>query len=271
MPIPYTPVRFHTTADWKAGPDFEDGKKLFTAWVYAIKHDPTRSIYIGATRNPASAHRSWYQRLAGIDQFNQDLNVAFRAIFTHRRDFTFTLIEGVQGNDPYEEAQKRAAEYRNHIAKTQPREKLLNVETASMDAREFWMSRVPKEEFQKRFGTMMHGGAKRSPRAQKRWEQEEKMRAAKANFVKHVSAPGTNPLPTDMNDFFNNLVSQAMGQAPPTAPVPVPQEHGGMTHAHYDDGDSAHYDAEGYPLDMPLDMPLDPADPADADDPQEGT
>lgn len=110
--------------------------------AFAIRHEPTRSIYFGSSGDMAQAFYSWYQRLRGL-YTQPKLSLSFRAIYTRREDFVFVVLKTWERGTLANEAMNMAIENVNTLRLKRP-DKLLNMNN-SVAEKQFWMEQTPVE------------------------------------------------------------------------------------------------------------------------------
>jgi len=110
--------------------------------TYAIRHEPTRTIYFGSSANAAVAFYSWYQRLRGLNT-QPYLSPAFRAIYTKRDDFVFIVLKTWDRGVSAHAAAQTATDCINKLRGKRP-DKLLNMDGSTKET-EFWRALTPPE------------------------------------------------------------------------------------------------------------------------------
>jgi len=125
---------------WRGGP-------LQVQWdripvTYAVRHEPTRTIYFGSSGNAAVAFYSWYQRLRGLNT-QPRLSPALRAVYTKRDDFIFIVLKTWERGELAHEAAQLALDYIKKLRDMRP-DKLLNMDSTGKE-REFWLACTPPE------------------------------------------------------------------------------------------------------------------------------
>lgn len=110
--------------------------------TYAVRHEPTRTIYFGASANAAVAFYSWYQRLRGLNK-QPALSPAFRAVYTKRDDFVFIVLRTWDRGTLAHEAARLALEYIKNLRAKRP-DKLLNMDGTARE-NEFWRALTPPQ------------------------------------------------------------------------------------------------------------------------------
>lgn len=124
------------------------------AGIYAIEHKPTKSMYIGSSRNLQQIHQSWFYRLAHKDT-TPILNWAFLAVYTARPDFVFHVLATIPNDALFNQTALEMERKVKERITLKGKEFLLNCNNSS-ETREFWVSRVPVEERHAKFGKSAH-------------------------------------------------------------------------------------------------------------------
>lgn len=110
--------------------------------AYAVRHEPTRTIYFGASGNAAQAFYSWYQRLRGLNK-QPPLNPAFRAVYTKRDDFVFIVLKTWERGALANEAAQETLDCIRALRGKRP-DKLLNMDGTPKEVA-FWRALTPPE------------------------------------------------------------------------------------------------------------------------------
>lgn len=123
------------------------GGKLQTEWdripiTYAIRHEPTRTIYFGSSSSAAVAFYSWYQRLRGLNK-QPALSPAMRAVYTKRDDFVFIVLSTWERGALAHDAADLALDYIKKMRAKRP-DKLLNMDSTGKE-RDYWLRITPRE------------------------------------------------------------------------------------------------------------------------------
>ena len=120
---------------WRGGPmQVEwDGIPI----TYAVRHEPTRTIYFGSSGSAAVAFYSWYQRLRGINT-QPHLSPSLRAVYTKRNDFVFIVLRTWEKGTLAHDAADLALKHIKTLRSKRP-EKLLNMDSKGKE-REYWLA-----------------------------------------------------------------------------------------------------------------------------------
>ena len=113
--------------------------------VFAIRHEPTRSIYFGASHDAAEAFYAWYQRLRALNT-TPKLSPSFRAIYTKREDFNFMIVQEYEPGTHMMHVHAAAERMYKQVKLTR-RDKCLNMNRSREDT-DYWRTRIPTEKLE---------------------------------------------------------------------------------------------------------------------------
>jgi hypothetical protein len=110
--------------------------------IYALQHRDTGALYFGSGKNVDIAFCGWRSRLRHIGP-KSNLNWAFRALYRHRSDFDFLIIERVSTSVSPAEVNARVRSLIEKNAARRGPALDMNAPNSSLD---FWLSRLPEGE-----------------------------------------------------------------------------------------------------------------------------
>ena len=159
----------------------------FGTSVYHIIHAPTEALYFGATNHlPNKIFSHWRHRLRSIRHSN--LSIAFRAIYTHRRDFLFRL-HGITADHA---GARDAVNRQKHIWAQTGSHAVLNCTNMMRDRRR-WVSIIPRSELKDRLDRPRRGDEP----AKVKLDQSKRAVAERVQSTLASGRPATMHNPTD--------------------------------------------------------------------------